>query len=159
MDRRRLRLDLYGVDRAAVRGRSVIRLDDSTSADDRSCGLCLRYTGDERLTRRERKLASVRDDRQNSRAIALVGLMITGAGLLPLWTVALSLRRGYVDLDDGPELLYLRDDPSGFYTEVALLAGLGLFILALGVRMLLSARRQGRRAANREESLTRMPTR
>jgi hypothetical protein len=66
---------------------------------------------------------------------------------------------GFIDLDDGPELLYASQEPVSFYLSSAFMAAMGLFSASLGVRMLLHGRREAGRASRRARRVAAVGTR
>lgn len=111
---------------------------------------------EDRQSRKERRLESLREERGNFVQIALFGVAMFGVGLMLLWFVLISLQRGFIDLDDGPDLLYVGEDPVDFYVSTGFMAAFSLYFLFTGAQMLLHARRETRRTARHEERLTRV---
>lgn len=120
------------------------------------------HPGEERddvPTRKAERLAHLREDRRDALTVGVYGLVMLVMGVLMLWFVMLSLRRGFIDLDDGPELLYVADDPLEFWLSSGFMAAFGLFCAQLGARMLRHALRERRRATRHAERVARVDTR
>ena len=119
-------------------------------------------TEDERedvQARKAGRLAGLRQDRRDALTVGIYGLAMLVMGTLILWFVVLSLRRGFIDLDDGPELLYAADAPVEFWVSSGFMAAFGLFCAQLGARMLRHTFREARRARRHAERVARAGTR
>lgn len=109
--------------------------------------------------RKVRRLAHLRRGRRDAWVVACFGLAMLAVGAGMVWFVVVSLQRGFIDLDDGPELLYASQEPVSFYLSSAFMAAMGLFSASLGVRMLLHGRREAGRAARRARRVAAVGTR
>jgi hypothetical protein len=94
----------------------------------------------EARARKAQSAANRRQDRRNFGLVAFGGLVMLAVGLGLLWFAVVSIRRGYVHLDNGPDLVYAAEDPAAFWITTVSTAAIGLFSAVMGLQGLLHAR-------------------
>lgn len=112
-------------------------------------------TDAEIAARNARRLADLKHDRGDYRWIAFFGVAMLLVGAAAVWFIGTSLRQGYMDVDDTDRLVHAADEPFEFYSDLAIVGGLGLFAAVLGGRMVLHAVREAYRIAHLARRLSR----
>lgn len=94
----------------------------------------------EARARKAQRAANRPQDRRNFGLVVFGGLVMLAVGLGLLWFVVVSIRRGYVHLDTGPDLVYAAEDPAAFWITNVSTAAIGLFSAVMGLQGILHAR-------------------
>ena len=103
----------------------------------------------EARARNAQRAANRPQDRRNFGLVAFGGLVMLAVGLGLLWFVAVSIRRGYAHLENGPDLVYAAEDPVAFWITNVSTAAIGLFSAVMGLQGVLHARGELRGTARR----------
>lgn len=101
----------------------------------------------EARARKAQRAANRQQDRRNSGLVVFGGLVMLAVGVGLLWFVVVSIRRGYVHLDTGPDLVHAAEDPAAFWITNVSTAAMGLFCAFMGMQGLLQMRDEARRTA------------
>ena len=103
----------------------------------------------EARARNAQRAANRQQDRRNFGLVVFGGLVMLAVGLGLLWFAVLSIRRGYVHLDTGTDLVYAAEDPVAFWITNGSTAAIGLFCAVMGLQGLLHMREEVRGTARR----------
>lgn len=113
----------------------------------------------EARARKAQRAANRQQDRRNFGVVVFGGLVMFAVGLGALWFAGVSIRRGYVHLQNEPDLVYAAEDPVAFWISTGSLAAIGVFCAAMGLQGVMHARGELRRTPRPARRLPRTDTR